>query len=205
MTPRTPQCKVFWALLSSSEHSGVPKDSKSLTFPSVGLHPHTWPKWGCDTFCLLTFGSRFCFPVFALPFHVLSLNIFFLSSSKKKKTQRKKNHREEKTCKEGKELTFKLLLCPLTFDSHFCFLVLHFHFKCFILTSFFYQVEGKKNHREKKNAKKGREFTFKLLFCPFTFGSRFCFITFAFLFQALSLSIFFFSSKKEKQRRKKNP
>jgi len=40
---------VFWALLSSSEHSGVPEDSKSPTFPSVGLHPHTWPKWGCDT------------------------------------------------------------------------------------------------------------------------------------------------------------
>jgi hypothetical protein len=49
MTPRTLQCKVFWALLSSSEHSGVPEDSKSSTFPSVGLHPHTWPKWGCDT------------------------------------------------------------------------------------------------------------------------------------------------------------
>jgi len=47
-TPRTPQCEVFWALLSSSEHSGVPEDSKSPTFPSVGLHPHTWPKWGCD-------------------------------------------------------------------------------------------------------------------------------------------------------------
>ncbi len=27
---------------------GVPEDSKSPTFPSVGLHPHTWPKWGCD-------------------------------------------------------------------------------------------------------------------------------------------------------------
>jgi len=39
---------VFWALLSSSEHSGVPKDSKPPTFPSVGLHPHTWPKWGCN-------------------------------------------------------------------------------------------------------------------------------------------------------------
>jgi hypothetical protein len=26
-------------LLSSSEHSGVPEDSKSPTFPSVGLHP----------------------------------------------------------------------------------------------------------------------------------------------------------------------
>jgi len=48
MTPRTPQCEVFWALLSSSKHSGVPKDSKPSTFPSVGLHPHTWPKWGCD-------------------------------------------------------------------------------------------------------------------------------------------------------------
>ncbi len=47
--PKTLQCKVFWALLSSSKHSGVPADSKPLTFPSVGLHPHTWPKWGCDT------------------------------------------------------------------------------------------------------------------------------------------------------------
>ncbi len=49
MTPRTPQCEVFWALLLSSKHSGVPADSKPPTFPSVGLHPHTWPKWGCDT------------------------------------------------------------------------------------------------------------------------------------------------------------
>jgi hypothetical protein len=50
MTLRTPQCKVFWALLLSSKHSGVPEDSKSPTFPSVGLHPHTWPKWGCDKY-----------------------------------------------------------------------------------------------------------------------------------------------------------
>jgi len=42
---------VFCPLLSSSEHSGVPGDSQPPTFPSVGLHPHTWPKWGCDTFC----------------------------------------------------------------------------------------------------------------------------------------------------------
>jgi len=41
-------------------------------------------------FCLFTFGSRFCLPIFALPFHVLSPSIFFLSSNKKKKTQRKK-------------------------------------------------------------------------------------------------------------------
>jgi hypothetical protein len=48
MTPKTSQCKVFWVLLLSSEHLGVPEDSKSSLFPSVGLHPHTWPKWGCD-------------------------------------------------------------------------------------------------------------------------------------------------------------
>ncbi len=51
MTPRTPQCEVFCPLLSSSEHSGVPEDSQPPTFPSVGLHPHTWPKWGCDIDC----------------------------------------------------------------------------------------------------------------------------------------------------------
>jgi len=50
MTLRTPQCEVFWALLSSSQHSGVPEDSKPPTVPSVGLHPHTCPKWGCDIF-----------------------------------------------------------------------------------------------------------------------------------------------------------
>jgi hypothetical protein len=31
MTPRTPQCEVFWPLLPNSKHLGVPEDSKSLT------------------------------------------------------------------------------------------------------------------------------------------------------------------------------
>jgi hypothetical protein len=39
MTPRTPQCKVFWALLSSSKHSGVPEDSKSPTLEVLGFTP----------------------------------------------------------------------------------------------------------------------------------------------------------------------
>jgi len=59
MTPRTPQCEVFSPLLSSSENSGVLWDSQPPTFPSVGLHPHTWPKWGCDICCFVmgpTFG-----------------------------------------------------------------------------------------------------------------------------------------------------
>ncbi len=39
MTPRTPQCEVFWALLSNSKHSGVPEDSKSPTLGVLGFTP----------------------------------------------------------------------------------------------------------------------------------------------------------------------
>ncbi len=150
-------------------------------------------------------GSAFSFLVLASAFPFLHFHFmcFLLASSsfqvvKKKKHKEKKNHKEEKTCKEGKELTFKLLLCPLTFDSRFCFLVLHFHFKCFILTSSFYQVEGgKKTTETKKYAKKGRELTFKLLFCPFTFGSVFAFSLFHFYFKRFLLVSFFSQAKKK--------
>jgi hypothetical protein len=39
MTPRTPQCKVFWASLLSSEHLGIPEDSKSPTSRVLGFTP----------------------------------------------------------------------------------------------------------------------------------------------------------------------
>ncbi len=39
MTPRTPQCKVFWALLLNSKHSGVPEYSKSPTLEVLGFTP----------------------------------------------------------------------------------------------------------------------------------------------------------------------
>jgi hypothetical protein len=39
MTPRTPQCEVFWALLTKSKHSGVPEDSKSPTLEVLGFTP----------------------------------------------------------------------------------------------------------------------------------------------------------------------
>jgi hypothetical protein len=32
---------------------GSPGRLQLPTFPSVGLHPHTWPKWGCDTYSLM--------------------------------------------------------------------------------------------------------------------------------------------------------
>jgi hypothetical protein len=37
MTPRTPQCKVFWALLLNPKHSGVPEDSKSPILGVLGF------------------------------------------------------------------------------------------------------------------------------------------------------------------------
>jgi hypothetical protein len=39
MTPRTPQCEVFWAFLLNSKHSGVLEDSKSLTLEVLGFTP----------------------------------------------------------------------------------------------------------------------------------------------------------------------
>jgi len=39
MTPRTPQCEMFWALLSNPKHSGVPEDSKSPTLGVLGFTP----------------------------------------------------------------------------------------------------------------------------------------------------------------------
>jgi hypothetical protein len=39
MTLRTPQCQVFCPLLSSSEHSGIPEDSKSPLFQVLGFTP----------------------------------------------------------------------------------------------------------------------------------------------------------------------
>jgi hypothetical protein len=61
MTSRTPQCEVFCPFLSRSEHSGVSEDSQPPTFPSVGLHPHTWPKWGCDKNPHTTLSTWFAF------------------------------------------------------------------------------------------------------------------------------------------------
>jgi hypothetical protein len=68
-------------LLLNSEHSGVPEDSKLPTFPSVGLHPHTWPKWGCNILAALLNPHLFMdtFYLFSIAFttHTPSLRSFF--------------------------------------------------------------------------------------------------------------------------------
>ncbi len=57
MKPRTPQCEVFWALLSNSKHSGVPEDSKSPTLEVLGFTP-TFGQSGVATLPLSSVGSR---------------------------------------------------------------------------------------------------------------------------------------------------
>jgi hypothetical protein len=51
MTSRTPQCKVFLALMLNSKQSGVPEDSKSPTLEVLGFTP-TLGQSGVATFCV---------------------------------------------------------------------------------------------------------------------------------------------------------
>jgi hypothetical protein len=62
MTPRTPQCEVFWALMSNSKHSGVPKDSKSPTLGVLGFTP-TLGQSGVATLGILPRGGGCTCPV----------------------------------------------------------------------------------------------------------------------------------------------
>ncbi len=68
----------------------------------------------CSTLSLLV-------PTFAFPLLPFYFKRFLLASScfQVEGKEKKKNHREEKECKERRELSFKLSLCPLTFSSCF--------------------------------------------------------------------------------------
>jgi hypothetical protein len=58
---------------------------------------------------------------------------FFFQTKEEKKTQgKKKSHKEEKKCKEGEELTFKLPFCPF----HFWLLLLSSCFCTFVSSVF---------------------------------------------------------------------
>jgi len=90
--------------------------------------------------------SHFCPSVSnAFPWHLLLL--------KEKKRKEKKNHIEKKKCKEGKELSFKLSLCPLTFGSHFCPPASALPFQTLSLGIFFFSSRRKEKKRETKKKK----------------------------------------------------
>jgi len=134
-------------------------------------------------------------PTFALLFQTLSPSTFFFSSKRK-----------EKKCREGKELSFKLLLYPFTLCSCFCPLASTCLFQTLSHGIFFFLNRLKKNKEkktiEKKKCREGKEFTFKLSFSPFTFGSCFYPLVFAFLLQTPS-PLHFFSQAEGKNTIKK--
>jgi hypothetical protein len=95
-------------------------------------------------FWFLLLPSRFCTSISS----AFSPNIFF------SKTKEKKNINKKKFAEKGRSL-------PSSSHSAFSFLapasglpLLHFHFKCFLLASFFSQVEEKKNTKKKKTIEK---------------------------------------------------
>jgi hypothetical protein len=83
-------------------------------------------------------------------------HLLLLEQKIKKTHKDKKNHEEEKICREGRELTFKLLLCPLIFGSYFYPLIFALSFQMISPNIFFFsnrrkkKIQRKKNHREKK-------------------------------------------------------
>jgi len=71
---------------------------------------------------------------------------------------------------------------------------------------FFFSNTKKTKHTRKQQKKKPREvreLTFKFPFSPFTFGSHFCPLVFALLFQTLSPDIFLFSSRRKIKHKEK--
>jgi hypothetical protein len=113
-----------------------------------------------------------------------------------KKTTKKKTKRREGAYFQAPTLPF-----------HFWLSLLPFCFKRFLLASSSSQArkinkQRKKNHREEKKCKKRRKLSFKLLLCPFTFGSRFYpFVSNTFSWHLLLLK----QKKKKKKQRKKKP
>jgi len=57
MTPRKPQCELFWSLLSNSKHSGVLEDSKSPTL-GVGVSSSHFTQSGVATY--LAYSVKLC-------------------------------------------------------------------------------------------------------------------------------------------------
>jgi hypothetical protein len=109
-------------------------------------------------------------PAFTLPFLPFCFKRFFLASS---------SSQAGKKCKERRELSFKLPLCPFTFGSPFCPPAFTLLFQTLSRGNFFFSSK-----RKEKKCREGRELTFKLSLCPLIFGSFFYPLVSTFSFQA---------------------
>jgi hypothetical protein len=108
--------RFFLASFSSQVEEKKNKEKKNHREKQNVKKRGNFPSSSHSTLSLLapTLPSHFCPSVSNdLCWHPLFLK------KKKKKKNKKKNHRKKKKCKERKELTFKLLLCPFIFG--FCF------------------------------------------------------------------------------------
>jgi len=141
LPPILPFCfKCFLLASFSSQVEEKEKKKPPIEKKKNAEKGENFPFSSCSTLSLLVLAS-------ALLFQTLSPSIFFFSNKKKEK----ENHREEKKCREGRELTFKLSLCLLTFGS--CFwppISTLFISSAFSSTFSSFQVEEKKKENTKK-------------------------------------------------------
>ncbi len=114
---------------------------------------------------------------------------FFFLKHKEDKTHKKTT---KKKPKEGKELTFKLPFCLLTFGSHFCLLVFALLFHVLSPGIFFFSSSKKKKTIEKKkHVKKGRSLPSSSYFALSLLTLAFAFLFYIFISSVLSWHLFF--------------
>jgi hypothetical protein len=91
-------------------------------------------------------------PAFALPLLPFYFKCFLSKSSsfQAKIDKQINNHRKEKKCKEGRELSFKLSLCPPTFGFHFYPPTFALLFQTISPSIFFFSNKRKEKETKKK-------------------------------------------------------
>jgi hypothetical protein len=150
--------------------------------------------------------SHFWVPL--LPSHLcvsvsnaFSWHLFLLKQKGGKKTiEKKTNAKKGRSFLLSSHFTLSLLGPASTFP------LLPFCFKHFLRTSSSSQGDEKKEKtiEKKKKCKEGKELTFKLSLCPFTFGFCVWLLIFALSFQVFSpWHLFLFKQKKIKKKTKK--
>jgi hypothetical protein len=141
---------------------------------------------------------------FWLPLSPFCFQCFLLAPSSSQVEGKKKNHRKEKKCRERKELSFKLLLCPLTLCFCFCPLASTLLFQTFSPGIFFFSSRRRKKNKEKKTIEKKKlqrreGGSLQALVLPFYFWLPFlpsCFC----LFTSNTFSFSSFSSQAEEKK-----
>jgi hypothetical protein len=123
-----------------------------------------------------------------------------IERGKKKSIEKKKYEKKKGNLPLNSRSTLSLWLSLL--PSCFCtFVSSVFSRHVLLLKQKKRKKTQKKTIKKKKKCREGKELTFKLPLCPLTFGSCLCPLAFALPFQALSLGILFFSSRRKEKKK----